>query len=669
MLSHWLNSIKKTGLTPQTEEGNARKIMVVNSFSFLTALLAFLYGIVLSLLSGEWVIFYAILVFVTGFIGVLLLNRQGYYTTAKFSLSFVFCCLLLYYGVLLGKGAEVSLLGLFLIGMPLVLFNRKERAVSLVCVFLPVVCLVLLEANYYYDTYPALPLSNQVILVFRWLIMAVILLLNFLIINFHQRNIDSLLAELGVRNKALQKSRETLVVKEVQLKDAYHRLENYNQQLEQEVLSRTRELELALTGLQVSHSQLQLKDIELEKNLSALEDAHQRLAHAKEQAESANHAKSRFLREISHEIRNPLNAIIGMSHLLLHDDHMEDSLQPAAGLVRNIYASSHSLLGIISNVLELAKIEAGKTDVVIPEPFVLREWLHNTVSVYETAARMKGVELQLAIDTHLPSVIKADRAHLTQIVNNLVTNAIKFTPEQKKVLVQCRLETGGTWSLLVTDEGMGIAADKLELIFQPFEQAEDYVYHTYGGSGLGLSIARSKARLLGGNIYVSSVPGQGTSFRVALPLMQEQGGAGFRKSRMNIDRLPEGMKILVMEDDKINQVMMRGYFASMGLAAVMTDNGAEGMAAAATQAPHLIILDMHMPLMSGREVLAALRSDPVLSRVPVIAVSADAFSDDKAAVLAAGASEYLVKPVEFSRFYEAVKKCLQIYSSGPAPVP
>lgn len=676
MLSQWLNTIKKTGLTPQTDEGNARKIMVVNSFSFITALLGLLYGVILSLLSGEWVIFYAILFFVAGFAGIIMLNARRLYTMAKFGLSFVFCCLLLFYGMLLGPAAQVTLLGLFLTGMPLLLFVRKERAMRCVCVFMPVVAMVLLEANYYYDVYVALPLATEVLLSFRWLIMAVILLLNYLIIHFHQSSLDSLVTELGVRNKALRESQEQLKQKEAQLKMANRQLESYSQRLEEEVTERTKEiigsrssLEKALEELQHTHTRLQVKDIELEKNLEALENTRQWLEQAKEAAENANNAKSHFLREISHEIRNPLNAIIGMSHLMLHSENMNGKTpRNIVNLVRHIHISSHSLLGIITNVLELAKIEAGKNDVVILEPFVLREWVRNTASVYETAAAMKEIEIRIQLDSHLPSQVKADRVHLTQILNNLLTNAIKFTPAKKAVLVQCKRETKDSWSLVVKDEGMGIAPEKLQLIFQPFEQADKQVYHHFGGSGLGLSIARRLAQLLGGDITVSSQPGIGTAFKVVLPLVEEKRPPENKYDRAQVDHLPEGSRILVMEDDKINQVLLKGYFSSMGLTATVTGDGEQGLAIARIQIPHLIILDMHMPVMSGREVLQVLRNNDALHNIPVIAISADAFSEQKAEVLAAGASEYLVKPLEFGRFYEAVKKYLRVYMGESKPV-
>lgn len=669
MISHRLNIIKKTGLTPAVKDDEAKRIMVVNSFSFITALLCTLYGVLLSLISGQWIICYTAMVFVAGFFSILLLNKKGYYSLAKLGLTFVFSAVMLYYGVMFGENTQVHFLGLFLICIPLLVCSRRDKALRCICISLPIVSMVMLEANYHYEVFEPMVLSASESNFFRWLIMAVVVFLQGLVISFHQGNISNLLNTLHIRNDALKRSRDQMVHKEAELQVAYYKLENYNQTLEEEVQERTHEInenravvESILHDLQGSHDELLLKDIQLEQHVWELETLKSSLIKAKDEAERANVAKSVFLREISHEIRNPLNAIIGISYLLLNDHHNKNKIpRSVVEYIENISASSHGLMEIINNVLELAKIEAGRTDDLLVAPLQLREWVRNVVNIYKNAAKIKGINLQVQIDPELPAYILGDRVHLGQILNNLLTNAIKFTPGGKKVNLDCYYQEPDQWCIRVSDEGMGIPKEKLPLIFQPFEQADRFVYHKFGGTGLGLAIAQRLAVLMEGKIEVRSKPGEGSAFTVTFPLRnttspQQQHHLPDKKKYSGI---PAEKKVLLMEDSSVNQMIMDRFFTNLGLHITIAGNGEEGIRYAQHSLPDLIIMDMHMPTLNGYDALRLIRQNPLLQHIPVIAISADAFSEQQEAALRAGVNEYLIKPVNFDRLYEMVKKYLQ----------
>ncbi|GEP95463.1 ATP-binding response regulator [Chitinophaga cymbidii] len=669
MISHWLNIIKKTGLTSAVKDDEARRIMVVNAFSFITALLCTLYGVMLSLISGQWIICYTAMAFVAGFFSVLLLNRKRWYSLAKLGLTLVFSTVMLYYGVMFGENTQVHFLGLFLICVPLLVCSRHDKVLRCVCIALPIVSMVTLEANYYYEVFEPMVLSAEESNFFRWLIMAVVVFLQGLVISFHQGNLSNLLRTLHVRNDALKQSHDKIAFKEAELHVAYHKLENYNQTLEKEVEQRTFEInenrsmvEGILRDLQSSHDELLLKDLQLEQHVEELEELKCNLIRAKEEAEQANLAKSAFLREISHEIRNPLNAITGISYLLLNDPGNKNKIpRSVVNYIENIHAGSQSLMEIINNVLELAKIEAGRTEDLQLESFQLRDWVRGAVNIYQNAARIKGVSLQWKIDPKLPGYILGDRLHLAQILNNLLTNAIKFTPAGKKVSLYFGCQEPDQWSICVADEGMGIPGEKLPVIFQPFEQADQSVYRRFGGTGLGLAISRRLAALMDGSIHVQSKPGEGAVFTVILPLRKESGGQLEQQEadRKRYASIPAGKKVLLMEDSEVNQMIMDRFFINIGLQITIAANGEDGLRKTHQCMPDLIIMDMHMPRLDGYDTLRMIRQDPLLRHIPVIAVSADAFSEQQEAALSAGVNEYLTKPVNFDRLYELVKKYLQ----------
>ncbi|WP_346317366.1 ATP-binding protein [Chitinophaga sp. YIM B06452] len=676
MISHWFNIIKKAGLSSDMKDGDGRKIMVVNSFSFLTALLCTFCGVSLALMSGDYTILYTAIGFVCGFLSILWLNHRKKYSSAKFGLMFVFCMVMLYYGVTFGESTQVHFLGLFLIGVPLLICSHKEKELKFICLALILTCLVLLETNYYFMVIEPMEMSRDLTFTFRWLIMSIVLLLNGIVISFYQINITGLVKRLNKRNESLKKKNELVVNKEAELTAAYTKLEDYNAKLEKEVHNRTTQLRLnnialenMLVNLKTSNSQLRDQDQQLKGYVAELESLKQDLMRARDEAQHANTAKSAFLREISHEIRNPLNAVIGISFLLLNEPAIRNKIpRSILQMIDNIHNSSHSLLDIINNVLELARIEAGKTDELHPEPFVLREWIRSVVNIYQDAAKVKGVQLQLQVDHKLPGEVVGDRLHLTQILNNLLGNALKFTPSGKKVTLHIYLQEPAQWCIRVADEGVGIPKEKQKLIFQPYEQADETIHQNFGGTGLGLTISRRITELMGGNIEVWSEPGQGAAFTVTLPL-EEQAIAKPeeqpRDDRKEYAAFPAERRVLLMEDSEINQMIMERFFAHLGISLHIANNGEEGLEMAHACHPDLIIMDMHMPKLNGNEVIRLLRADHDLRHIPVIAISADAFREQQKEALEAGVNEYLIKPVEFDRLYSVMDK----YLSKETPYP
>ncbi len=683
MLMEWFNKIKRVGLQPDHREGDVKRLMVVNSFSFITALLCTCCGVSLAWISGDWSIFYTALGFVGGFLSVLAFNRVGRYATAKFTLMLVFCLVMLYYGATFGESTQVHFLGLFLIGVPLLICTPNEKELRWYCLCLIATCLILLETNYYFQLVTPMAMTRDELYIFRWMIMSVVLALNYMVISFYQINISGLVKRLHKRNETLLEKNKLVNDKEAELKAANVKLSAYNEHLEQEVSDRTKDLlasniamDDAIQHLKRSNRQLREQDKMLTAQLKLLEEAREELTKARDAAEKANTAKSAFLREISHEIRNPLNAVIGMTYLLLNEaDNRNRIPQRVLAYIESISTSGHSLLEIVNNVLELARIEAGKIDQVQPEPFDLREWLRGISTIYQNAAQVKGVAIQLQIDNRLPGIVRGDRIHLTQIANNLLGNAIKFSPENKKVTLHVFRREPAHWCIRVSDEGIGIPEDKQRIIFQPFEQADATIHETYGGTGLGLTITRRIVEMMGGTISVRSTPGMGTAFTVTLPLVEEDAMAGMEvaagplETQAEYQSFPSETRVLLMEDSEINQLIMERFFSHVGINLHIAGNGEDGLRLARAVHPDIIILDMHMPRMSGREVIVQIRKDPDLKHIPVIAISADAFREQQNEAKAAGVNEYLIKPIEFDRLYNVIDQYIrQARQQAPFPL-
>lgn len=654
----WLHIIKETGLSSRMPEEEARGVMIVNLFSFFTACLVTLYGVAFYFISGErWVLFPALFL-CTCFLSVIGCNSRHWYSLAKVWLQLIFCIVILYYGPTLGETTEVQVLALLLVAVPFLVFHEKELTLRTICLMLPLICLAALEYNNRNHIITPFPLSSEVQYAFRWLIIAVVVLLNMLVIWFYQSSIDRLLEKLQGRNTRLDEANTLLQTNKAELeKLVEHRTA--------ELTRKNTILENTLRDLKHKNSQLRHKEEELEQIVAALRNAQVELSSAKDRAEKASREKSDFVRDISHEIRNPLNAIMGIAHLFMQRQSSNGSTLSAEEhkMMQNMYSTSFGLLEMMNNNLELSRIEQGLKEQLQSVPFVLRDWIQSQTFTYQVLADVKGLTLQQTVADDLPAAISGDSTHVARILNNLILNAIKFTPKGKTIRVHYyaghdAVSLAPRWFIRVADEGIGIPCEKLERIFLPFEQAGRALYRELGGSGLGLAIARRLAEKMDGAITVDSPPGQGATFIVSLPLqpahLPETGAAAPSQSI----QAPSGKKVLLMEDNEMNRVIMSKFIRSMGIAVHTTDNGIDGLTMAGVLHPDLIILDVRMPGKDGLQVAREIRQSPELCHTPLIAVSADAFVDQQQEAFDSGVDEYLVKPVGYARLQDLILKYL-----------
>jgi signal transduction histidine kinase/ActR/RegA family two-component response regulator len=381
------------------------------------------------------------------------------------------------------------------------------------------------------------------------------------------------------------------------------------------------------------------------------------LAIARDEAAAASRAKSEFLANMSHELRTPLNAILGYAQLLQWDAGLAP--KQMSGLA-TIEKSGEHLLALIDDVLDLAKIEAGKAE-LRTAPLDPALFVRGIADIMRVRAEQKGLQF-VHEASGLPTMVEADEKRLRQVLLNLLGNAVKFTDRGEVALrVHARAMEGG-WAALrfeVSDTGLGIDAADLQTLFQPFQQVGD-VERRRGGTGLGLAISRQLVRLMGGEIAVDSAPGRGSRFMFELKLPLAHAVESPAHAHVATGYEGERRRVLVVDDVVENRRMLVDMLRPLGFVTYEASDGREGVERALALRPHLILMDNVMPVMNGLETTRRLRAMPEFRDVPVIAISASATRDDRDKAAEAGASDFLPKPFRMTHLLALLEQHLGI---------
>ena len=429
------------------------------------------------------------------------------------------------------------------------------------------------------------------------------------------------------------------------------------QELEEEVLERTAELRSSELNLRELNSHLEERVADRTRQLEMAISA---LSSSKERAEAANRAKSIFLANMSHEIRTPLNAVLGFSQIAMRDPTLSPDNRHNLQIVNR---SGEQLLTLINDVIDVAKIEAGhislrKTVFDLPALFV------DLVEQFMPKATDRQLQLIHESRGDMLRYVAGDEEKIRHILSNLIGNALKFTQEGGVSLrSRTSFHDGQDWlEVEVEDSGPGIAPEDRERIFDAFEQVEG-AQTNLGGTGLGLTISRKYARLMGGDLTLTCEMAHGSCFHLAVPVAKaaDAPSAKISESPRHTMRLKPGQppcRILVVDDRDTNREILIKMLAPLGCTMIDAVNGQAGLEAFMAHKPHLVLMDVVMPVMDGREATRRIRALPEGKKVPIIAVSASVFDDQLQGVMEAGASDFLRKPLREEELYAKVVTCL-----------
>ncbi len=411
---------------------------------------------------------------------------------------------------------------------------------------------------------------------------------------------------------------------------------------------------------------LSLRDRTLEKEME------QAINHAKEKAEDAYQAKGRFLANMTHEIRTPMNAIFGMTHLLAKTSLDGTQLD----YLKKIQSSSEMLLDIINNILDLSKVEEGMIQLE-NNSFHLKDLFDNLAGILFPKAREKGLAIQFHLSKEIPTSLQGDSLRLKQVLLNLVSNAIKFTPQGKidisATLIGESSETGDiSLRFEIKDSGIGVTKEQQARLFQPFTQAESSFTRRYGGTGLGLCISKKLVDLMDGEIGVQSTFGKGSIFYFTVCLQQGKAVEDEQIFTVPIDphsKSLQNVSVLLVEDNSLNQEIIEGLLITLGARVFVAANGLEAVDFLCGSADindsregkiDLVLMDLHMPQMDGSQATRKLRTHKELENLPIIIMTADIDPENWKKCLDAGANDYLLKPMKPEQLHQTLFKWLKL---------
>ncbi len=388
-----------------------------------------------------------------------------------------------------------------------------------------------------------------------------------------------------------------------------------------------------------------------------------RLNESESKARESAKIKENFLANMSHEIRTPLNAIIGFTNLLKRRELDEE----AGKYVSYIQKAGDGLLHIVNDILDLSKLEAGMMRIE-SEPFHPREILQTVFDIYEPKAIDKGIALHIGTDQTVPLVLKGDAARFSQILSNLIVNALKFTEKGKvDIRVDKMSETADEVVLLTTisDTGIGVHPREMNAIFERFHQADEAATRRYGGTGLGLSIVRDLVKTMNGKITVESEEGKGSRFFLELPFKKSDTSEVPAISQMpeNSNRRTHSKKVLVVEDNEINQMLVTKLLLTQGIESDVANDGATAISMIKERNYDLILMDIQMPGMDGYTTTRIIRSE-LGSNIPIIAMTAHAMSQEKEKCIRGGMNDYLAKPVDETDLFNMLSHYLSDPEEG-----
>lgn len=414
-----------------------------------------------------------------------------------------------------------------------------------------------------------------------------------------------------------------------------------------EIEGQNKQIKLAQEKILKQHESLKIAQRSIEKINEDLKRKNIELTEAKEKAESASVAKQNFLSNMSHEIRTPLNAIIGMSEVLINENPQKEQMDE----LNAIKFSGEHLLALVNDILDLTKIEEGKI-VIENIRFNLDQLIQSIKSTFTLVAQDKGLILNFSLDKNIPSNLMGDPVRLAQILNNLISNALKFT-EKGEINVFIRLINKSKDTVQVhfsvEDTGIGISLEEQKLIFERFEQAKTDTTRNFGGSGLGLTITKHLLELQDSEIQMESQPGIGTKFYfdLAFNYSEVPHPGKHPETYTDMKYLINDLRVLLVEDNEINLKVAQKILTKLGIKVVSASNGKEALSAFQNGDFEIVLMDLHMPVMDGFE---ATRQISELCRkqgkyVPIIALTADVMPDTRTRIEELEMAGYVIKPI------------------------